>query len=75
MDKQIEKSHETSFLYMITVVIFLHAQRWKDLQILTLEECKTNGIGGDGKTDNFDYTTDFLFYFYLQATFGLFARN
>ena len=38
MDKQLEKSHGTLFLYMITAARLLYAQRWKDSALHTMEE-------------------------------------
>lgn len=38
MDQQSERKHGTLFLYMITVAGLLHAQRWKDLEIPTIDE-------------------------------------
>ena len=38
MDQQLEKSYGSLFLYMITAVRVLYAQRWKDSIIPTMEE-------------------------------------
>lgn len=38
MAKQLEKSYEILFQYMITLVRLLHAQKWKDSTLLNIEK-------------------------------------
>lgn len=38
IDKQIKEKYGTFFLYMTTAARLLYAQKWRDLQIVTMEK-------------------------------------